>query len=230
MVTKLLAGVLPDFVRVVESFGEPSLVKMFPEEALLVGDAVNSRQREFGAVRTCAREALLQLGVLPTPILHEPGGAPIWPAGVVGSLAHCSGYRCAAVAWSHDVRTIGIDAEPNEPLPQNVLAFIARPEDMVVLLGLPHSSNVAWDRLLFSAKEAVYKAWYPLQRSRLDFHDVKVIIEEDGTFVAHLIMPRGSAQRFSGQWVANDSFVATAALRVVNRKSTKVDMREDSAL
>ena len=54
---------------------------------------------------------------------------PLWPAGVVGSITHCDGYRAAAVARATDLATVGIDAEPHEPLPDGVLAAIALPAE-----------------------------------------------------------------------------------------------------
>lgn len=85
------------------------------------------RQREFATARSCARTALARLGVPPVPVLASPRGAPRWPAGVVGSITHCDGYRAAAVAYTRDVVSLGIDAEPDEPLPNDgTLGPIAR--------------------------------------------------------------------------------------------------------
>ena len=114
-------------------------------------------------VRSCARACLARLGYPPVPILPGVGGAPTWPAGIRGSMTHCTGYAAAAVGTVSRISTIGIDAEPDAPLPDGVLGLIATPaeQDRLAATHLePDGPN--WDRLLFSAKEAVYKAWFPL--------------------------------------------------------------------
>ncbi|TPQ20638.1 4'-phosphopantetheinyl transferase superfamily protein [Streptomyces sporangiiformans] len=77
-------------------------------------------------------------------------------------MTHCAGYRAEAAAHRSDLRTLGIDAEPHAPLPDGVLEFIALPEESSHVARLArHSPEVHWDRLLFCAKEAVCKAWFP---------------------------------------------------------------------
>src|SRR5690349_19867240 len=99
---------------------------LFAEEAERVAKAVTKRRREFATVRHCARQALAELGIQPVALLNGERGAPKWPAGVVGSMTHCAGYRAAAVALDTVIHTIGIDAEPHGPLPEGVEGMIAR--------------------------------------------------------------------------------------------------------
>jgi 4'-phosphopantetheinyl transferase EntD len=74
-----------------------------------------------------------------------------------GSLTHCTGYRAAAVAHRRGVLTVGIDAEPHEPLPPDVAGAITLDKDLVGLAELTAAgSAVCWDRVLFCAKETVY--------------------------------------------------------------------------
>src|SRR5918992_849287 len=83
--------------------------------------------------------------------------APRWPAGVVGSMTHCVGYRAAAVARSDELCGIGIDAEPHAALPGAVLDLVLRDEERERLRALADSSpDLHWDRVVFCAKEAVY--------------------------------------------------------------------------
>ena len=174
---------------------------LFPEEEEQVRGAVARRRREYATVRWCAREALRALGQPPAPLPRSAGGAPHWPVGVVGSMTHCDGYRAAAVARACDVRALGIDAEPDEPLPEEVLDLVLGGEDRMGVEGLVAQPvggaraagggpEVSWDRLWFSAKEAVYKAWYPATGHWLDFGDVVVRAVQDraggGTFRATL--------------------------------------------
>jgi 4'-phosphopantetheinyl transferase EntD len=151
---------------------------LYPEEQALVGSAVAKRRREFLSARACARRALVSLGLPPQPIASGEHGEPLWPSGVVGSITHCDGYRACALGRAPAVIGLGIDAEPNLSLPAGVLEAIVRPEEEPMLVRLRASAPaVSWDRLLFSAKESVYKAWFPLARRPLGFEDAILRIE-----------------------------------------------------
>ncbi|MFF4345207.1 4'-phosphopantetheinyl transferase [Kitasatospora sp. NPDC001540] len=144
----------------------------YPQEAALVARAVPGRQREFAAARWCARRALAGIGHPAGPILTGPHNEPLWPDGVVGSLTHCAGYRAAAVARAGEIASLGIDAEPHLALPEGVLEAVTRPEELPALAELRAAHPaVHWGKVLFSAKESVYKAWFPLQRRKLGFQD-----------------------------------------------------------
>ncbi|WP_420708544.1 4'-phosphopantetheinyl transferase family protein, partial [Streptomyces sp. ERV7] len=209
----MLAGLLPAGVAVAELFADPPSVELFPQEAALVAKAVDKRKREFATVRLCARTALAQLGHPPGPILPLGEGpawaqrAPRWPDGVVGSMTHCDGYRAAAVAPTSAIASVGVDAEPNAPLPDGVRTMVTRPEEGLTLdrLAVSHPA-VAWDRLLFSAKESVFKAWFPLTGRWLDFGDCVITPDpERGTFTGALRVPGPVVDGvrhdvFSGRW------------------------------
>lgn len=208
---------MPPTVAAEEAFGDMP-VTLFPEEAALLSRAVDKRCREFTTVRGCARAALARLGVAPAPILPRAGGAPGWPAGVVGSMTHCDGYRSAAVARVGDVWTIGIDAEPNGPLPAGVLEAISCEEERAWIDDLLAAEPaVHWDRLLFSAKESVYKAWFPLTGRWLGFGDAVVTVNPvERTFTAALAASAwaptvgGPLTHFTGRWLAREGIILTA--------------------
>lgn len=171
-----------------ESFGDVD-VGLFPQEAQAVARAVEKRRRESTTARWCARRALAALGHPPAPVLPGERRCPIWPDGVVGSLTHCDGYRAAAVCPSTSWHAIGIDAEPHHRLPADVTELVVRPEERDRLADLTAAdASVCWDRLLFSAKEAVYKAWYPLARRWLDSQDASLTYSPDGGFHARLLV------------------------------------------
>jgi 4'-phosphopantetheinyl transferase EntD len=91
---------------------------------------------------------------------------------VAGSITHCEGYRAAGVARTTAIATMGLDAEPNEPLPDGVLDVIALDSERARIAELSAAEPaVRWDRLLFSAKESVYKAWFPVAQRWLDFEE-----------------------------------------------------------
>ncbi|MFE0642587.1 4'-phosphopantetheinyl transferase [Streptomyces sp. NPDC058877] len=155
---------------------------LFPEEEALVARAVPGRRREFATARLCARRALAALGAAPAPLLRGRRGAPAWPAGVIGSITHCAGFRGAAVAPADRVLALGIDAEPHAPLPRGVLGAVAfGPERARLRVLAARRSDICWDRLLFSAKESVYKAWSGYGGAWLGFEDAEASWLLDGT-------------------------------------------------
>ncbi len=173
-----------------------------PEEAAAVAGAVPSRQQEFATTRACARSALARLGFADTVLPRGPGGAPRWPAGVTGSLTHCAGYRAAAAAPLGVITSLGIDAEPDEPLPPGVVGIVASVSEREHLDALP-GDGPCWDRLLFSAKESVYKAWYPVMGCWLGFEDVEVRLRDESFSVSlHRRLGRGvrAVDRLEGRW------------------------------
>jgi 4'-phosphopantetheinyl transferase EntD len=213
----VLDEIVPPQVAAVETFDDPLGVRLYPEEEALLRRAVASRRIEFGTARWCARQALARLGVPPAPILPGPRGAPSWPTGVAGSMTHCAGYRAAALAHSRDFAAIGIDAEPHGPLPDGVRDVIASQEEQLALTELAAAApEVSWDKLLFSAKEAAYKAWFPLTQRWLGFKDASISINPaDGTFTARLLVPGPvladrRLTEFGGRWLVRDGLVITS--------------------
>ncbi len=202
----MIDQLVPDGVATVEEFQDRLDAELFPEEAALIQNAVEARRREFATGRDCARRALSQLGVPAAPLLSGPHREPRWPAGVVGSITHCAGYRAAAVATDERLAAIGIDAEPDEPLPAGVLEAIATGDEAAAMKELP--SGVAWDRLLFCAKESLYKAWFPIAQRWLGFEDAVVTLSPS-TFTADILVP-GPLTRVTGRWVAARGLVLTA--------------------
>lgn len=213
----MIEEILPEAAAVAEARGETDRQALLPEEEALVGRAVEKRRAEFAGGRACARTALALLDCDPAPILAGERGEPLWPAGVVGSITHCAGYRGAAVARAAELRSVGIDAEPHAPLPDGLLGDIAWEEE------LPHLSELSrldptlhWDRLLFSAKESVYKAWFPLTRRWLGFEDARLRLNPTArTFEARLLVEGPDVggrtiDRFRGAWLVRDGLVLTA--------------------
>jgi len=205
--------ILPAAVASAETFTDPPHAALLPQEAAIVERASDKRRREFTAGRECARIALGKLGVVPVPILIGERGAPQWPPGIVGSITHCDGYRAAAAAHADDVAAIGLDAEPADPLPRGVLDVISLPAERARLAALAGEwPAVCWDRLLFSAKESVYKAWFPLTGRWLGFEDADVTITPAGTFTARVLaepQPPCTAS-FAGRWLASGGLILTA--------------------
>ncbi|MCA2219063.1 4'-phosphopantetheinyl transferase family protein [Jidongwangia harbinensis] len=214
----MINDLLPAGVVVAEAFGDHGGEAAFPGEESYVARAVDSRRREFVTARRCAREALAGLGIAPAPIPRGPRGEPVWPDGVIGSLTHCTGYRGAAVARRGEPVSLGIDAEPNEPLPPGILEAVTVPAERPRLGTLAgFDTQVCWDRLLFSAKESIYKAWFPLTRRMLDFEGADLTVDPvAGTFAATLLVPGDRVDGgppltgLNGRWMVRNGLVLTA--------------------
>jgi 4'-phosphopantetheinyl transferase EntD len=206
----VIDDLVPAGVVVVEAFADVPGEEVFPGEEALVARAVEGRRREFVTARRCAREALGKLGYPAAPILQGPKREPRWPAGVAGAITHCTGYRAAAVAPLSVLASVGIDAEPNGPLPEGVEESVTVPGESEMLAALQAGHPAThWGRLLFSAKESVYKAWYPLARRWLGFEDARLTIDPAGTFRAELLVD-GPMTVMHGRFVVARGLVATA--------------------
>lgn len=222
----MIEELLPGAVVVVEAHAHEAAaavegIELYPEEEAVVARAVEKRRREFTLVRACARRAMEKLGVAPRAIVPGERGAPGWPDGLTGSMTHCEGYAAAALVRAVDLASLGIDAEPHDVLPEGVLTAIALPAEETRLrrLTADHPS-VHWDRLLFSAKESVYKAWFPLTRRWLDFSeaDIELTVGPDGrsgALRARLLVPGPvvdgrRVDTFDGRWTVRDGLLATA--------------------
>ena len=209
---------LPDTVATAVAYEDDPDAALYPEEEEIVARAVPARRASFATARACARRALGELGVPPAPIPRGSRGEPRWPPGVVGSITHCDGYRASAVARRAEVAALGIDAEPHEPLPSGILSRVARPEEEPQLHALSVAEGaIHWDRLLFSAKESTFKAWYPLVETWLGFEDASVRFDTEGFFSVELSVPgpriAGRELRgFAGRWLARDGLVVTAII------------------
>jgi len=211
----LISTLLPAGVAVVEVVDDVPGAALFPEEEKVIAKAVDKRRREFTLGRDCARRALTRLGVPPQSILSGPHREPMWPAGVVGSITHCDGYCAAAVAHRWQLATIGIDVEVHDQLPEGVLDDVAL-EDERKWLGGHWAGDIHWDRVLFSAKESIYKAWFPLTGIWLEFKDTMVIFDPDSrTFVARLLnaglcIGEHPIHEFAGRFRVEGGLIATA--------------------
>lgn len=213
----LLTGLLPSAVVHVERVGPASAATLLGAEMQAMQGAPPQRRRQFATVRGCARAALAQLDAPVGALLPDRRGAPRWPAGVIGSMTHCEGYSAAAVARTDDVIAVGIDAEPDLPLPPGLHRDVMVPrERRGVERRAANRCDVNLDRLVFSAKESVFKLWYPLVRSELGFDEVVIILDHScQQFTARLRRPAPAPdgrtiRRLEGRWASRGGLLVTA--------------------
>ena len=206
MIAAVIGQILPPQAAAAEAFGDVAGAPLFAAEEAALGGAGLPRYAEFSTGRACARAALARLGFPPVPILPGPRGEPRWPGGVTGSITHCAGYRACAAARIADVAAIGIDAEPDAGLPARLIESVAgHAERAWIARQAAAGPVVCWDRLLFSAKEAVGKLWYPLTGHWPGFGQLAVFPAAAGTFEAHV-----AGSRLAGRWLARGGLIVTA--------------------
>lgn len=207
---QLFKNILPPGIASVETRKHLKWTALLPEELPAVRRACSKRRAEFISGRACAREALSQIGFEGIPIPKGINGVPIWPCQVIGSITHCSGFRAVAVTRKQVFQSLGIDVEVNEPLPPDVIGAIAsRPERIQSNLLQLGTTSVAFDRLLFSAKESAFKCFVGAGIEVADFASIRVRLGPNlfaaGTGAGEL------SHRANGYWLARHGFICSAA-------------------
>ncbi len=210
----MIARLLPAHIACADFEGDDPSARLLPGEEPALSGAVQSRIGEFTTARSCARRALLQFGVTGVALPSGPNREPLWPQGYVGSITHCEGYRAAAVARREDALSIGIDVELHEPLPSEILSLVTVSTEQAWLARAPE--GFYWDRLIFSAKESVYKAWFPLTRAWLDFGDVCITVNAAAGEFSASLSPDSyksggrSLDNFAGRFLFTPKHILTA--------------------
>lgn len=175
--------------------GDPE--HLWPIEQFAIRNAIPRRQREFAAGRAAAREAMRRVGLPPAAIPSAPDRSPVWPDGVVGSIAHTAGVCVAVAGRRAKLRALGIDIEEDRPLDPSLWAHICNPQELAVLTTLNPSEQGRWCTRIFCAKEAYYKWQYPQTGQMLEFGEVHITFSPDQTaFRAHqpMAMPDDPSQ------------------------------------
>lgn len=146
---------------------------LFPgEEQALSPRAVPGRRLQYALGRAAARDALAGLGLPPVAIPRGDGGQPLWPGGIVGAISHSHADVVAIAGRRGDYRGLGVDVEElDRNLDARIARLIARPSEMTWV-----NAEVGLDRLvmLFSAKEAMFKALYPVDQVWFGFGDAEL--------------------------------------------------------
>lgn len=171
---RVVGGLFPDGVGVaavaIGAAPEPC-----PEEACAVANAVPHRRLEFAAGRAAARAAMAAEGLTPAAIPMAEDRAPVWPAGITGSITHAEDVALAAVASRDVVSGLGLDVEPDAPLPDDVLSDICDGGECAWIAG--QSQPLRWARLIFVAKEAAFKCQYPASKAIFGFDVMNVQVD-----------------------------------------------------
>ena len=154
---------------------------LLPLEEAFVARAVERRRAEFATGRVLARQALAALGREPAAILAGADRSPCWPDGIVGSISH-SPALCGVVLGRREdgVRLVGLDIELAQPLPPDLWETVLTPAERDRLSAMPPDEAGLAARLIFSAKECVYKAQYPASGVLFGFEMFEVALDVPG--------------------------------------------------
>lgn len=212
-----LLQVVPKGVGVGVTDPRETYAAPFPEEAAAVARASAGRVREFAAGRAAIRLAMSELGCPAVAVPNGEDRAPRWPVGLTGSLSHCDRACIALVASSRSMRALGIDVEPNEALEPDLWPTICSVTERAWLSAQPAAERGRLARLIFSAKECIYKLQYQVSRTLIGFEALEVTPDLDiGQFEATLtedVPGFGAGTCFHGRFAAtSDVIVTTGAL------------------
>ncbi|TNF58580.1 MAG: 4'-phosphopantetheinyl transferase superfamily protein [Burkholderiales bacterium] len=145
---------------------------LWPQERTLIAGAIPRRQREFAAGRSSARTAIRHLNGTEVPIPVCEDRSPLWPAGIVGSIAHSRDVCLAVVGLQAAWKSIGIDVEVDEGIDESLWDIICAPEELTLIRQQPSDRQAVSVAEIFVAKEAVYKWHHPQKGILFGFHDV----------------------------------------------------------
>ncbi|MBE1294413.1 MAG: 4'-phosphopantetheinyl transferase superfamily protein [Rhodobacteraceae bacterium] len=154
---------------------------VWPQEAPAIARALPKRRREFAAGRQAARLAMQTLGLPEQAVPTRPDRAPQWPRGLTGSITHDATSCVAILGANRHFRALGIDVEPDAPLHDDLTAEICLPQERAWLEEVPAPRRALMARRLFCAKEAVYKAQYPLTQTLFGFDTIQITLNVRNT-------------------------------------------------
>ena len=183
---------------------------LWPQERSAILRALPKRQHEFAAGRRAARLAMAQLGLQATAIPQGPQRAPVWPVGLTGSIAHCDTACIAAVSRTH--RSMGIDVEPDTPLDADLIPIICGPREQDWLDSLRAPLRGISAKRIFCAKEAAYKAQFPLTGQVIGFTALEITLARDDTFAGTWQPPLANMPALRGRIGVHDGLIVASVL------------------
>ncbi|MDD5067347.1 MAG: 4'-phosphopantetheinyl transferase superfamily protein [bacterium] len=151
-----------------------------------IEESLSKHKEDFATGRWCARKLLKKIGVRSSSILKGGEGEPIWPEGVVGSISHTRGAWCASLASREHYLSLGIDIEPlARDVSRSAVRYFTTIEEREWLKK--KKERALYEKLVFCAKESIFKLLYPLLRSRFYFQSVTVFPPSRGTHFTALL-------------------------------------------
>jgi enterobactin synthetase component D len=150
--------------------------------------AVEKRRTEFFLGRLAAFRALRALGVTPRPVLKAESREPLWQDGVVGAITHSRDTACAVVARKEMTCGVGVDLESLEPRVNfNISTKVCTEAEQAWLAEAPAEKDTRL-KMIFSAKEAGFKAFFPIGQIYLGYKDAELAWREETQSFAGILL------------------------------------------
>ncbi len=172
---------------------------LLPEEKKFIAGCILKRQEEFATGRWCARKALEKLGKPSGDILIGDEGEPLWPESICGSITHTHKAFCAAGALSSEYLSIGIDIEDiQRKISDGASKFIVN-NDEFEWLKQAEEKKEEYIKLIFCAKESIFKLFYPIIKRRFSFSVISLLPPtKEGHFT--IILNKDLNKEFQKGW------------------------------
>lgn len=197
----MIASLLPPGLSGAELRDTRQKLDLHPDEEVIIARAAEKRRRDFALGRTCARAALAPLGHGEAAIGMGADGAPQWPHAILGSITHTSGYAAAVGARASSFSGVGVDAERVGGVTRKLWPRLFNVAEQAHLAGCADADVAA--TLLFSAKEAAFKAWR--LKGALAFRDIAIVLEKGGFTADH------AGKHLRGRYAVEGDLVLTLA-------------------
>lgn len=218
----LLRPLFPAGARCVFSSHPPEAFKLYASEENTTARMSPLRLRDFGHGRACVKLALEQLEIIDCPVPVGEQREPVWPKNIAGSLSHTDHFAAAVVARTSEISSIGIDLEPAESLPENILTRVCRPEEIDRLH--PDGDRYRQAKLIFSAKESLYKSLWPILKSFIGFQEMEITLVEQNcswSAVSHTDKyPADLIARLQGRYLLTDELIISSSYILANSNTT----------
>lgn len=183
---------------------------LLPEEASAAKHFSQKRLTEFSLGRACAHDVLSALGHADFPVRVGPARQPLWPKELVGSISHVANLAISAVAPIQDLAGLGIDIETIAEETFDLLKLVtSASEDSTITATATECTYLA--KLLFSAKEAVFKCQFPLTGKWLEFRDVSLSLDFSQRQFSTILDGSADTVRISGAWEISDQYILSIA-------------------
>jgi 4'-phosphopantetheinyl transferase EntD len=183
-----------------------------------ISHCANKRIDDFTRGRACAHRGLSELGIDNFSVLAGEKREPLWPAEIIGSITHTTGFAAAVVARHSEVEALGIDCEIIASVDADLWERICTPTERARLEQLPQAQAQRQAALIFAAKEAFYKCQFPVSREWVGFEDVTIEVSA-GRFriipQVHLPVAGGWVASLAGHYEFREPWVVTGVSALI---------------
>lgn len=134
------------------------------------------RKAEFLAGRYCAKTLLLKFGSANFEVIPGPHRQPLWPEGFTGSITHNKNYAGAAIFETGSQSGVGIDIEEqvSEKTFNEIKHQILNDCELNYIRQCTEEMKLMSFTLIFSVKEAFFKAIFPYHKEYFGFDAITV--------------------------------------------------------